>query len=106
MSRPNGICLSADETKLYVVGQPYVTSLPVRVAGAVARKKLTLAAAGNQINVAWPAPSTGYKLQASGSLTGTDGWKHVVEAPTVIDGMNTVNVKPAEAAKFFRLQLQ
>ena len=107
LTRTANLCFGGPEYKtLYMVGQPYVSSIPVRVPGAVARKKLAVAVSGNQINVAWPAPSSGFKLQATGSLSGTAAWRDVEEAPAVIDGLNAVSVKPTDAARFFRLQLK
>jgi DNA-binding beta-propeller fold protein YncE len=107
LTRTANLCFGGPEYKtLYMVGQPYVTSIPVRVPGAVANKKLAVTVGGNQINVAWPAPSTGFKLQASGSLGGTTDWRDVDEVPAIIDESNTLSVKAADAARFFRLQLK
>lgn len=102
----NNLCFGGPQYKtLYMVGQPYVSSFPVLVAGAVSIKKLTVNPEGNQVAVCWPAPSTGFGLQSSETLGATAVWSNVADLPLVTNGLNRVNLDPTNAAQFFRLHL-
>jgi len=90
---------------LYIVGQPLVTSIPVRVAGMPSLKKLQSTPKGRQVKVSWPAPSTGFALQEGGSLNPTGGWSNSTLTITATNGQNVVTVNATNSAKFFRLRL-
>ncbi|MGA2802135.1 MAG: SMP-30/gluconolactonase/LRE family protein [Verrucomicrobiota bacterium] len=106
LTRTANLCFGGPQYKtLYMVGQPYVSSFPVLVAGAVSIKKLTARSDGNQMNVSWFAPSTGFMLQASDSLGDTTAWSDVADLPLVTNGLNQVSLDPTNAAKFLRLRL-
>jgi gluconolactonase len=106
MTRTANLCFGGPQYKtLYMVGQPYVSSFPVLVAGAVSTKKLAVSSDGNQVNVCWPAPSTGFGLQSSETLAATAVWSDVADQPQVTNGLNQVSVDPTNAAAFFRLRL-
>jgi hypothetical protein len=80
------LCFGGPEYKtLYIVGQPYVTSIPVLVAGAVSIKKLSVSLDGGQMELAWPAPSTGFILEETGALGEAASWTEVVESPEVVN---------------------
>lgn len=106
LTKTANLCFGGPQYKtLYMVGQPYVSSFPVLVDGAVSIKKLTARSDGNQMNVSWFAPSTGFVLQASDSLGDTAAWSDVADLPLVTNGLNQVSLDPTNAAKFFRLRL-
>ncbi len=66
LTRTANLCFGGPDYKtLYMVGQPYVTSIPVLVPGAVSIKRLKTSLSGNQLTIAWPVPSTGFALQQS-----------------------------------------
>lgn len=102
----NNLCFGGPQYKtLYMVGQPTVCSFPVLVAGAVSIKKLNAGFDGNQMNVSWPAPSTGYGLQSSEALDATAVWSDVTDTPLVTNGLNVLSLDPTNAVAFFRLYL-
>ena len=88
-----------------MTGQPNVCSFPVLVAGAVSIKKLRVSAAGTNLCVSWPAPSTGFGLQKSDSLGNGAVWTSVTDTLQVTNGLNQLSVFPTNAATFFRLLL-
>ena len=104
LTRVINLCFGGPQYKtLYMVGAPLVTSIPVLVPGVPAIKKLQATAASNQLNLAWPAPSTGFALQAtSGSLT---TWTNVTQPPAVTNGFNVVSLETTNAVRLFRLRL-
>jgi gluconolactonase len=103
--RTANLCWGGPQYKtLYMTGQPVVTSIPVRVAGAPALKKLQHSFNGNQLNLTWPAPSTGFALQETGLLPSAN-WTNSATPPSVSNGLNQVSVAPTSSAKFFRLRL-
>jgi gluconolactonase len=105
-TRPNNLCFGGPQYKtLYTVGQPNVCSLPVLVAGAVSLRKLSAGAAGNNFQVSWPAPSTGFQLQASDSPGDQAGWTDVPNPPQVTNGLNQLVFPATNAAEFYRLLL-
>ena len=104
--RPNNLCFGGPQYKtLYTVGQPNVCSFPVLVAGAVSIRKLNVGATENDFKVSWPAPSTGFKLQASDSLGGQASWTDVTNSPQVTNGLNQLGLSATNAEKYFRLRL-
>ncbi|HUA69048.1 MAG TPA: SMP-30/gluconolactonase/LRE family protein [Candidatus Saccharimonadales bacterium] len=105
-ARPNNLCFGGSQyNTLYTVGNPNVCSFPVLVAGAVSIKKLIMGFDGSQVNVSWPAPSTGFGLQSSATLDATAAWSDVTDPPLVTNGLNQVSLDPTNAAEFFRLRL-
>jgi hypothetical protein len=106
MTRTANLCFGGPQYKtLYTVGQPYVCSLPVRVAGAVSIKKLAARNNGDHLLVSWPAPSTGFRLESSDSLNAPATWTDVTDLPQVTNGLNQLELSATNAAKFFRLRL-
>jgi gluconolactonase len=100
------LCFGGPQYKtLYMTGQPVVTSIPVLVAGTPSLKKLRAAFNGSQLNLSWPAPSTGFALQETEQLTPPIIWTVSPLAITTTNGQNVVNVDATNSAKFFRLQL-
>jgi gluconolactonase len=106
MTRTANLCFGGPQYKtLYMVGQPYVSSFPVLVAGAISIRKLTARAEENRISVSWFAPCTGYVLQTSDGPGATAAWSNVPDTPFVTNGLNCVNLDPTNAAQFFRLRV-
>jgi hypothetical protein len=95
-----------DYRTLYIVGQPYVTSIPVLVPGAVSIKKLTVSQNAKGVSVSWPAPSTGFALQQSKALGPGASWQDSVVSSEVLDDFKTFSVNASDSARFFRLQLK
>ena len=89
---------------LYMTGQPIVTSMALRVAGAPALKTLQHSFNGNELKLTWPAPSTGFALEETGQLTPVN-WTNSTATPSVSNGLNQVSVAPTNTASFFRLRL-
>ncbi len=103
--RTVNLCFGGPQYKtLYIVGQPVVTSMPVRVAGTPALKRLRSNAGDGQFNLTWPAPSTGFVLQETDPLNAT-GWTNSGLVSIVTNGLKQVSVETTNAAKFFRLRL-
>lgn len=103
--RTANLCFGGPQYKtLYMTGQPVVTSIPVRVAGTPSLKQLQYSLGGGQLNLSWPAPSTGFALQETDQFTPAN-WTNVVTPPEVSDGLNQVSVDATNTAKFFRLKL-
>jgi len=90
---------------LYIVGQPYVMSIPVLVAGLPSLKKLQSTAKGKRMNLSWPSPSTGFALQETGSLNPSSTWSNSTLSVTVSNARNVVTADTTNVAKFFRLRL-
>jgi len=95
----------ADRRTLFITAQPYVLSIPLKVPGANSIRKLTTQGNGNNFTVSWPAPSTGFKLQASDTLGAQASWTDVAGPPQVTNGLNQLNLPATNAATFFRLRL-
>ena len=99
------LCFGGPQYKtVYMTGQPTVTSIPVLVAGTPSIKNLQSAFNGSQMNLAWPAPSTGFTLQQTDQLAPT-GWSDFPDTPSVSNGLNQVSVETTNATMFFRLRL-
>ena len=104
-SQTANLCFGGPQYKtLYMTGQPIVTSIPVRVAGTPALKKLQHNFNGSQLNLFWPAPSTGFALQETDQLASAN-WTNSLLTLTTTNGLNQISVAPTNAAKFFRLRL-
>jgi gluconolactonase len=102
----SNICFGGPQFKtIYMTAAPNVCSFPVLVAGAVSIKRLTACAAGTNLSVSWPSPSTGFGLQTSDSLGSGAVWTTVTDTVQVTNGLNQLSVFPTNAAKFFRLLL-
>ena len=105
-SRPSNLCFGGPQYKtLFTVGQPNVCSFPVKVAGAVAIRKLAACNQGGSPLVSWTAPSTGFTLQSCDSLGGGAAWSDATDPPVVTNGLNQMILSATNAAKFFRLHL-
>jgi hypothetical protein len=101
------LCFGGPDYKtLYVVGQPYVTSIPVLVPGAVAIRRLGVSRQSGQIRLAWPAPSTGFTLQQAQMMGDGADWTDIPEPPEIVDESNTINVEATNSSSFFRLRLK
>jgi hypothetical protein len=59
--------------------------------------------ATNAVVVAWPAPSSGFKLQVNANLS-TTNWTDVGQTPTVVGGENQVIVVSPSGNWFYRLR--
>ena len=68
-------------------------------AGAV----LSLAAVPSGIQVSWPGSLSNYQLQSADSLAAPN-WTSVTNMSVLVNGQNTVLLKPSAARKFYRLQ--
>jgi len=55
---------------------------------------------GDEMVLSWPAPSTGWKLHASGDLV---NWDILDITPVVVDGRNEWRVTPDHPREFYRL---
>jgi gluconolactonase len=103
--RTANLCFGGSQYKtLYMTGQPVVTSIPVRVTGTPALKKLQQSFNGGQLNLFWPAPSTGFALQETDQLAPAN-WTNSTATPNVSNGLNQISVDSTNATKFFRLRL-
>lgn len=104
--RTANLCFGGPEYKtLYMTGQPVVTSIPVLVAGALSLRKLQATFDSDQLNLSWPAPSTGFALQESDQLDLSGTWTNSDLTLVVTNGNNQVRVEPTNTAKYFRLRL-
>ena len=102
----NNLCFGGSQYQtLFIVGQPTVCSFPVLVAGAGAIRKLNIGANGSNLNVSWPAPSTGFNLQTSDFLGAQAAWTNVADSPQVTNGLNQLGISATNATKYFRLRL-
>lgn len=106
MTRTANLCFGGPSYQtLYMVGQPNVSSIPVRVPGAVAIKRLAASRQGNEIKLKWPAPSTGFVLQETSLPSDPGTWADVATPPSVSDESNVVTVETSHPASYFRLRL-
>jgi len=104
--RTANLCFGGPQYKtLYMTGQPIVTSIPVRVAGTPALKQLQHSFNGNQLNLAWPAPSTGFALQENDQISSSAGWANSTLIVTPTNGQNVAQVQATNEGRFFRLHL-
>ncbi len=104
--RMSNVCFGGPQYKtLYMTGQPYVISLPVLVAGEPSLKTLQYSFDGGQLNLLWPAPSTGFALEETEQLGAQASWTNTNVTPTVTNGQNLISVETTNGAEFFRLRL-
>jgi gluconolactonase len=102
----DNLCFGGPQYKtLYMTGQPYVTSLPVLVAGTPSIKKLAFNFDGSRLNLLWPTPSTGFVLQQTESLDPPAFWTDLNVTPQITNSQNLVSVEVTNSATFFRLRL-
>ena len=103
----NNLCFGGPQYKtLFTVGNPYVCSFPVLVPGAVSIRKVASRIAGTNVLVSWFAPSTGFGLEASGSLGAQANWTDVESPPQVTNGLNQMSLPATNSTRFFRLHLE
>lgn len=94
-----------DRCMLFMTAAPQILSMPLKVTGAVWRKKLQVSQTSDSaVRVAWPWPSTGFQLQTSPTM-GTRTWTPVPDSPSVSNGLKILQFHPTNAAVFFRLQI-
>jgi gluconolactonase len=97
------LCFGGPDWKtLFIVAQPRVYSIPLKVAGTPSLKKLDAQSSPGSLTVSWPWPSTGFQLETSGALA-TGDWTPVPDTAMVTNGLNTVTVETTNPAAFFRL---
>jgi hypothetical protein len=74
-------------------------------AGEGGKPRLTVSYADYYVYVSWPAPSTGFVLEQSSSLSAPN-WTTVTQTPAVANGRNTVTITPGAGAeaRFYRLR--
>ena len=106
LTRTANLCFGGPQYKtLYMVGQPYVTSIPVRVPGAVSMRKLAVSKTGSNLRLSWPAPSTGFALYETAGLGNGTTWSNVPTTPVAANGFNEVSVGATNAQRYYRLRL-
>lgn len=64
---------------------------------------LTVARAGHQVSISWPARFAGYSLMATTNLAPTAVWHSVGDVPVVVDGSKVVTLQGSDLQGFFRL---
>ncbi|MCI0743934.1 MAG: Ig-like domain-containing protein, partial [Verrucomicrobia subdivision 3 bacterium] len=64
--------------------------------------RLSISRSGNNLVITWPAPSTGYILEQTDSLS-PPAWTAVAGTPAVINGRNTLNVTASVPLRIYRL---
>ena len=93
----------ADWKTLFIVAQPRVYSIPLKVAGTPSLKKLQVREATGQMTLCWSAPSTGFQLESNTNLPSGAAWTNVTNVPSVTNGLNTVTLPTTNPVAFFRL---
>lgn len=107
LTRTANLCFGGpDYRTLFMVGQPYVTSIPVLVPGAAALRRLRAIRVGDRVSLTWPAPSTGFVPESAAAITAPTTWTEVGETPTVAEEWTRLDVPAAGPARFFRLRLR
>ncbi len=107
LTRTANLCFGGPDYKtLYMVGQPYVTSIPVLVPGAASIRRLKASLKGDQIKISWPAPSTGFAMQRADSAGPGAVWTDLPQAAETIDDWKEVALPTASSTAFFRLLLK
>jgi gluconolactonase len=97
------LCFGGPDWKtLFITAQPRVYSIPLKVAGTAALKKLRVTADGRHARVTWPAPSTGFQLETKRAVD-SGWWAPVADVPVVTNGLNTITFEATNPAAFFRL---
>jgi gluconolactonase len=99
------LCFGGPDWKtLFIVAQPRVYSIPLKVAGTPSLKSLKVeGVVAGQVTVSWPAPSTGFQLETTDDLGPAGTWTPVPDQPVVTDGLNTLSFETTNAAAFYRL---
>ncbi|MFO1477054.1 MAG: SMP-30/gluconolactonase/LRE family protein [Verrucomicrobiota bacterium] len=98
------LCFGGPDWKtLYIVAQPRVYSLPLRVAGTPSIKRLQASAGPDGVTLSWPSPSTGFQLETSDPAAGS-AWTAVPDAASVSNGLKQVTVSPTNPAAIYRLR--
>ena len=90
---------------LFITAQPNVFSIQLKVAGAVAIRKLNAYNEGDDLHLSWPAPSTGFKLQVTDGLGFVADWTFVTNSPQTSNGVNRLALPATNARGFYRLRL-
>jgi gluconolactonase len=104
------LCFGGPDRKtLFITANPspnkYILSLPLKVTGAVWRRKVQVTAMEDaSLQVKWPWPSSNFVLQASSTLE-PDSWTNVTDTPSFLDGQNVLQITPTNSALHFRLQI-
>jgi len=60
-------------------------------------------ASGTNLVVSWPVWATGYALETSASLSGTNSWAPVTNVPAIIGFQYTVTNAVSAGSRFYRL---
>ncbi|HAB18822.1 MAG TPA: hypothetical protein PLX89_21875 [Verrucomicrobiota bacterium] len=103
--------VSADGTLVFGEGrhdgnvEGYVAEFPpgyLAEFGAVTTPTLSIQRDREEVQLSWPANSTGFNLQGTGDLNLSD-WQPVPGTPVNEGGVNRLNVVPADRTKWFRL---
>jgi gluconolactonase len=101
------LCFGGAEYRtLFIAAQPDILSIPLKVPGAVALRKLGARRDGGLLQLSWPAPSTGFRLQTSDSLGAHAVWTDATNTPHVANGMNHLGAPATGSAEYYRLQMQ
>ncbi len=83
-----------------------VTDMAARhFAAAIGSPTLSIAFANGQIVVSWGASVNGFVLQSTTSLS-NPSWSDVAATPTIVSGIEQVEITPGPESQFFRLSLQ
>jgi gluconolactonase len=94
----------ADWKTLFIVAQPRVYSIPLKVAGTPSLKRLRMQGTTGQVILSWPAPSTGFQLECATNLQPGAAWAAVPGMPSVTNGLNTVTLETTNPLTFFQLK--
>jgi hypothetical protein len=69
----------------------------------IAELPLNAQAAGNSLQLSWPAFASTYQLQYNFDLSKTNGWKPDAHTPTLSGGYYRVTLTPPSATAFYRI---
>jgi hypothetical protein len=83
-------------------GDAFVTKIGASVAGA--QPRLLIARSGNNLLLSWHAPAPDFVLEINTNGMHATDWTAVPQAPTVINGMNTVTLSVSGGHQTFRLK--
>ena len=64
---------------------------------------LSVARNGPNVLISWPAPSAGYTLESTATLTSSPTWTPVTNSVAMTNGQNKVTTSIFGAARFYRL---
>lgn len=67
---------------------------------------LEISSEPNQCIVRWPWSATGFVLESTEALRGTNAWREVTNTPVVVDFLNTVTNDLSGESRFYRLRRQ